>query len=140
MINLVSITNEKKKERSFTPDHRYRILISGGSGSGKTNTMLNLKKEQDDIEKIYQYAKYFGEPKYEILTKEREYAEAKHFSDPNAFIECINTMDDVYENIGDYNPNRKTKILIVFDNVIADIMSNKNIQAIIKEVFLGAEY
>ena len=50
----------------------------------------------------------------------------KHLNDPNAFTECSNIMDDVYENINDYNLNRKRKILIVFDDMIADIMDNKN--------------
>ena len=59
-----------------------------------------------------------------------------HFNDPNAFIECSNMMDDVYENIGDYNPNRKRKFLIVFDDMIVDIMSNKEFQAIIKDLFI----
>ena len=44
----------------------------------------------------------------------------KYYKDPNAFIECSNTMDDVYENIDGYNSNRKRKILIVFDDMIAD--------------------
>ena len=82
------------------------------------------------------YAKDLGEPKYKFLIKNREYAGRKHFSDPNAFIECSDTMDDVYENIDDYNPNRQRKILIVFDDMIADIMSNKKFQAIIKKLFI----
>ena len=45
-------------------------------------------------------------------------------------------MDDVYKNIDDYNPNGKIKILIVFDDIIADIMTNKRLQAIIKELFI----
>ena len=45
-------------------------------------------------------------------------------------------MDDVYQNIDDYNPSRKRKILIVFDNIIADIMSNKKFQAILKELLI----
>ena len=68
--------------------------------------------------------------------KKRKNAETKHLNDPNAFIECSNTMNDLYENIDDYNPNRKRKILIVFDDMIADIMSNKKFQAIIKELFI----
>ena len=60
----------------------------------------------------------------------------KHFSDSKAFIECSNTMDDVYENIDDYNPNRKRKILIIFHDMIVDIMTNKKFQAIIKELFI----
>ena len=84
------------------------------SGSGKTNALLNLIKEQDDIDKIYLYPKDLSEPKYEFLIKKRQDAGTKHLNDPNAFIKCSNTMDDVYENIDDYNPSRKRKILIVF--------------------------
>ena len=66
MINLHNITNENNKEhnekRPFIPDHPYRILIIGGSGSGKTNALPNLIKEQDDISKIYLYAKDLSEP------------------------------------------------------------------------------
>ena len=98
--------------------------------------MLNLIKEQDDIDKIYLYAKDLSEPKYEFLIKKREDAGIKHFNDTEAFIECSNTMDDVYENIDNYNPSRKRKILIVFDDMIADIMTNKKFQAIIKELFI----
>ena len=79
--------------------HPYRALIIGGSESGKTNALLNLIKEQDDIDKIYLYARDLSKPKYEVLMKKREYAGTKHFGDANAFIECSNTIDDVYENI-----------------------------------------
>ena len=109
-------------------------MIIGGSGSGKTNTLLNLIKKQDDIDKIYLYAKDLSEPKYEFLIKKCEDAGIKHFNDLNVFIECSNTMDDVYENIDNYNPSRKRKI--VFDDMIANIMSNKKFQAIIKELFI----
>ena len=119
------------------PDHLYRILIIGGSGSGETNALLNLIK-QDDIDKIYLYAKDLSEPKYELLIKKHKDAGIKHFNDPNTFIECSNTMDDVniLMIIDDYNPNRKTKILIVFDDKIADVMTNKKFQAVIKELFI----
>ena len=60
----------------------------------------------------------------------------KHVNDPKAFIECSNTMNDIYENIDNYNPNRRRKILIVFDDMIADIMTNKKFQSIIKELFI----
>ena len=82
------------------------------------------------------YAKDLNEPKYEFLTKNCEDAGVKHFNDPNAFIECSNTMDDDYENIDKYKPNRKTKILIAFDDMIADIMTNKKYQVITKELFI----
>ena len=82
------------------------------------------------------YPRDLNEPKYKILIKKRKDAGIKHLNDPNAFIECSNTMDDVYENINDYNPIRKRKKLIVFDDMIADIMTNKRFQAIIKELFI----
>ena len=111
MINLDSITNESQKEHnkkwSYIPNHFYRILTIGGSESRKTNALLNLIKEQDDLDKIYLYAKNLSEPKYEFLIKKREDAGTKHFSHPNAFIEFSNTMDDVYENIDDYKQAKK---------------------------------
>ena len=140
MINLDSITNENNKEHNekwpYIPDHPYRILIIGGSGSGKTNALINLINEQDDIYKIDLYVKDLSEPKYEFFVKKHENAGIKHLNDINAFIECSNTMGNVYQNIDDYNISRKRKILIVFDDMIADIMSNKKFQAIIKELFI----
>ena len=140
MINLHSITNENNKEhntkRSFIPDHSYIILLIGSSGSGTTNALLNLIREQDNVDKIYLYAKDLSERKCEFLIKKLEDAETKHFNDPNAFTECSNTMDDVFENIHDYNPSRKRKVLIMFDGIIADIMTNKKFQTIIKELFI----
>ena len=77
MINLDDITNENKKEYnekwSYIPDHLYRILIIGGSGSGKTNALLNLIKEQIDLDKIYLYAKDLSEPKYEFFIKKHRH-------------------------------------------------------------------
>ena len=103
MINLDDITNENNKELNkkwpYVPDHLYRILIIDGSGSGKTNTLLNLINEQHDIDKIYLYARDLSEPKYEYLIKKREDAGIKHLNNPNAFIEFSNTMDDVYEKL-----------------------------------------
>ena len=104
-----------------------------------TNTLLNLIKEQDYhdvIDKIYLYAKDLSEPKYEYLIKKREDAGIKNVNNPNAFIVCSNTMDDVYEDIDNYNPKRDKKVLIVFDDMIADIMTNRRFQAIIKELFI----
>ena len=71
MINLDSITNENNKKHKekwlFIPDHPYRILIIGGSGSGKTNAFINLINERNDIDKVYSYARDLSEPKYEYL-------------------------------------------------------------------------
>ena len=114
----------------------YRILIIGGSGSGKTNTLLNLINEQNYIDKIYLYARDLNEPKYKVLIKKRNDAGIKYLNDPNTFIEWSNTMDDVYENINNFNWSRKRKILIVFDDMIADTITNKRFQAIIKELFI----
>ena len=140
MINLDSITNENNKEHNekwpYIPDHPYRILIIGGSGSGKTNALLNLIKEQDDIDKNYLYAKDLSEPKYEFLIKKHKDVGTNHFDDPNAFIECSNRIDDIYQIMDDYNPSRQREILFVLDDMIADIMSNKTFQAIIRELFI----
>ena len=115
MINLDSITNENNKEHnekwSYIPDHPYRILIIGVSRSGKTNVLINLINEQHDIDKIYLYARNLSKPKCEYLIKKREDVGMKHVKNPNAFIRCSNTMDDVYENIDDNNPSRKRKKL-----------------------------
>ena len=103
-------TTKKNSEKwPYIPDRPYRILTIGGSGSGKTNTLLNLKKEKDDINKTYLYAKYLSQPKYEFLIKKREDVEIKHLNDLNAFIECSNTMEDVYENTDDYNPSSQAE-------------------------------
>ena len=111
MINSDIITKENNKRHNekwpYIPDHPYRILIIGGSGSGKTNALINLVNEQNDTDKFYLYARDLSKSKYEYLIKRREDVGIKHVNNPNTFIECSNTMDDVYENIHDYNPNRR---------------------------------
>ena len=140
MINLDSIVNDKNEKHDekwpYIPDHSYGTLIIGGSGSEKTNTLLNLINQQRDIDKIYSYTKDLSVPKYEHLINNRENSGIKHLNDLKAFIECSNTMNNFYENIDLYNPNKKRKILIVFDDMIADIMTNKKFQSIIKELFI----
>ena len=128
MINLDSIVNDKNEKHNenwpYIPDHLYRILIISGSESGKTNTLLNLINEQRDIDKIYLQAKDLSESTYEHFINNRENAGIKYLNNSKAFIDCSNTMDDFYKNIDRYNPSRKRKVLIVFDDMIADIMIN----------------
>ena len=105
MINFDDYTNENKIEHNlkwpYIPDHPYRILIVGGSGSGKTNALLNLINNQPDIDKIYLYAKDPYEVKYQYLINKREKVGLDHFDDPKAVIEYSNDMQDVYKNIED---------------------------------------
>ena len=88
------------------------------------------------IDKIYLYAKDLEEPKYQFLIDKREKAGIKNLNDKNAFIEHSSTMDDIFENIEDYNKKRKRKVLIVFDDMISHVMSNKKAQQVLKELFI----
>ena len=139
MINFGDTVSENKTKNNknwpYIPDHPYRILIIGGLGYGKAKASINLINEQNDIDEMYVYARDLSEPKYEYLIKKRKDVGIKHLNNPNAFIECTNTMDEVYDSINDYNSNRRRKILIVFD-MIADIMTNKKFQAITKDLFI----
>ena len=140
MINFDDYINENIIEHNskwpYIPDHSYRILIVGGSGSGKTNVLLNLIKNQPDIDKIYLYAKDPYEKKYQYLINKREKVGLNHFNDPKAFMEYSNDMQDVQKNIEDYNPIKKRKILIVLDNMIADMISNNKLNPIVTELFI----
>ena len=140
MINFDDYVNENKTEHNknwpYIPDHPYRILIIGGSGSGKTNLLLNLIENQPDIDKIYLYAKDPYEAKYQYLINKREGVGINHFNDPKAFIEYSNDMQDVYKNIDEYNPDRENKILIVFDVMNANMIYNKKLNSIVTELFI----
>ena len=105
----------------------------GGSGSGKTNAVHNLVNHKLCTDKIYLYAEDPYESKYQILINKREGADLKHCNDCKAFIEYSNDMDDIYENIEEYNPNKKCQILIVFGIIIADMLSNKNFNPAVTE-------
>ena len=115
--------NTSQKEHNprwpHIPDHPYRILIVGGSGSGKTNALLNLLSHQD-VDKVFLYVKDPYEDKYQYLINKREEVGKKHLGDPQAFVEYSNNINDVYENIDDYNPNKDRKIVIVFDDMITE--------------------
>ena len=111
------------------------MVIIRPSGSGKTNTLLHLINDLNPIDKIYLYAKDLYEPKYEYLINKREQVGIKNLNDPLAFIEYSDDMNDVLDDINNYNKNRDKKVLIVFDDMIADIEYNKNFKGIIKELF-----
>ena len=85
---------------------------------------MNLINNEPDINKIYLYAKDPCEDKYQFLIKKRQSIGLKHVNDPKAFIEYSSNMHDVYNNINDYNPDKEKKILIVFDDMIADMINN----------------
>ena len=137
MINDVN-ENKTKHNRNmpYIPDHPYRILIIGGSGSGKTNLLLNLIENPPDIDKIYLYAKDPYEAKYQYLINKRESVEIEHFNNLEAFTEYSNDMCDVYKIIDEYNLDKENKTLIVFDDMIADMISNKKLNLIVTELFI----
>ena len=114
MINFDDYANENKTEHnlkwSYIPDHPYR-------------------------DEIYLYAKDPYEAKYQFLIDKRKSTGLKHFNDPKAFIEYSNDMQDVYKNIEEYNTSKKHKILIAFDDMIADMINNKKINLVVTELF-----
>ena len=112
------------------------MLIIGPSGSGKTNTLLHLINNFHPIDKIYLYAKDTDEKKYQYLINKREQAGIKNLNDPHTFIEYSNDMNDVLEDINNHNKNRDKKVLIIFDDMIADIMRSVKFKAIVKELFV----
>ena len=141
MINFDYYVNENKTKHNknwpYTPDHPYRVLIIGGSGSGKTNVLLNLIENQPDIDKIYLNTKDPYECKYQYLIKKREGVGINHFKDPEAFIKYSNDIHDVCKNINYPNPDKENKTLIVFDDMIADMIQNKTLNSIVAGLFIG---
>ena len=124
MFNLDGITVKYDDK-----DWPYRKLVIGPSGSGKTNYLLNsMQKDNNIIDKIYLCAKDLEEPQYQLLIRKREQAGIKNLKDNNAFIEYSNSLDDIYDDINDYNKKRKRKVLIVFDDMIPHEMSSKKVE------------
>ena len=140
MINFDEYTNENTLKHNpncpYIPNHPYIILIIEVSRSGKTNALLNLIQNQPYIDKIYFYAKYPYEAKYQFLINKRERVGINHLNDPKAFIEYFNDMHKVYKNIDNYNPDKENKILIVFDDMIVDMIKNKQLNPIVTELFI----
>ena len=140
MINFDDIVKENiKKHNPNWPqisNHPYRILIIGGSRSGKRNSLFNLISQQPGIDNFYLYPKDPYEAKHQFLINKRESTCLKHFNDSKAFIEYSNNMVDIYKNIEDYNPNKKQKTLTGFDDMITDILSNKKLNPIVIKLFI----
>ena len=140
--NTVSNKNENKDTTGSSSLERnnwpFRMLIIGPSGSGKTNTLLHLINNLHPIDKIYLYAKDIHEPKYEYLINKREQAGIKNLNAPHSFREYSDDVDGVLDDISLYNKNRDKKVLIVFDDMTADIEYNRKFKRIIKELFYRA--
>ena len=112
------------------------MLIIGAFGSVKTNALLNLINHEPDIDKIYLHTKEPYEAKYQLLINKTENTGLKYFNDSKAFTEYSNDSHDIYKNIKEYNPNKKWKILFIFDDMIADMLSNKKLNPIVIELFI----
>ena len=97
---------------------------------------MNLINNQQDIDKIYLYVKGPYEAKYQYLIKKREKVGLNHFNDRKSFIEYSKDIQDVYKNIEDYNSGKKRKIIIVFDDMIADMINNKKLNPVVTELFI----
>ena len=136
MLNLDDIVSNKKKSSSENDDWPFRMLIIGPPGFGKTNTLLHLIDKFHPIDKLYLYAKDIDEEKYQYLINKREQVGIKELNDPHAFMEYSNDMNDVLENINNYNKNRDKKVSIIFDDMITDIMRSEKFKAIVKELFI----
>ena len=134
MLNLDDIVSNKKENKDN--NWPFRMLIIGPSGSRKTNTLLHLINNFHPMDKIYLYAKDTDEKKYQYLINKREQARIKNLNDPHAFIEYSSDMNDLLDDINNYNKNRDKKVLIIFDDVIVDIMRSEKFKAIIKELFI----
>ena len=140
MFNFDYITKEDIKEHyskwQEISDHPYKI---GGFGSGKTNGLLNLINHEPDIDMIYLYAKDPYGAKYQLLINKRESTILNYLKNPKVFIEYSNDMDDIYKNIEEQNPNKNRKILIVFDNMIDNVLSYEKLNQVVLNYLLEEE-
>ena len=132
IFNFDSIT-----EKDNNKDWPYRKLVIGPSGNCKTNHLTNsIQRDNNITDKIYLYAKDLEEPKYKLLIDKTEKTGIAFNNDANAFIEYSNSMNDILSDIEDYNQKRKGKVLIVFDDMISYIMSDKKAQQILNDLFI----
>ena len=135
-----SVESNHNPNWPYIPQHPCRILIIGGSGSSKTNVLLNLIKHQrPDIDKIYLYIKDPLKSKCQLLINGRERAGIKKLKNPKEFIDYSQAIDDALEILEEYNPTKKRIVLIVFDDMIADMEANKK-SSPISLVFMSQSY
>ena len=130
MVNFDDVVKENTKEHNpnwpQNSSHPYRMLIIGGSGSGKSNSLFNLLYQLSDIDNLYLNAKDSYGAKYQLLINKTESTGLNHSNDSKTFIKYSDNMIDIYINFEDYNPNKKRKILIDFDDIVGDMLSNKH--------------
>ena len=123
MINVDDVAKENIKEHKPNwpqiPDHPYRTLTIGGFWPWKTSSLFNVISHQLDSDKICLYAKDPCEAKYQLLIKKQEIIGLKHLNGSKAFFEYSNDTGDIYENIEEYNPNKK--------DMTTDILCNKKL-------------
>ena len=140
VINFDDVAKENTKEHypnwPQILDHPYRILAIAGPGYGKTSSLFNLINQKPDIDKMCLYAKDPYEAKFQFLITKGKNVGTKYFNDSKAFIEYSNNKNDLYKTIREYNPNKKRKILIVFDDMIADMLKDKKLNSIVTELFI----
>ena len=115
-LNIMKIGAYSRSSIQNTNSRRFRIW--------KTNVLLNLIENQPDIDKIYLYAKDPYETKYQYLINKREGIDIDQFNEPKSFIEHSNDMHDTYKSVDEYNLDKDNKNLIVFDDMIADMIHN----------------
>ena len=138
MINCDNYVNENKTKHNRSNYSRSSIqnINNRRLSIWKTNLLLNLTENQPDIDKIYLYAKDPYESRYQYLTNKREGVGINHFNDPETFIEYSNDMHGVYKNIDEYNPDKENTILIIFDDMIADMIHNRKLNSIVTQLFI----
>ena len=133
---IISVKINYNLNWPYIRGYPYRILVISRPGSGKANVLLNLTQNQPwDIDKIYLYVKYPFESKYQSLINGRANVGIKKTKNPEPSV-YSQTIDDVYENLDDYNPIKKSRVLIVFDDIKADMEYNKKLSTIVTESFL----
>ena len=143
IIDFDEVTGQNTQEHNThwpkIPNHPYKILTVGGFGSGETNALLSIINCQPDIDKIYFNNKHLFESKYQFLIKNGEGVGLKYFKDSMTFVEYSNYLKGVYKSIEDYSPGKERKIVIVFDDMIADVTSYKRFHLVVTELFVRGQ-